>query len=77
MWGVALKLALECVEKLKEKVNDVQELEQRSTEALMLLTKRYVPQSLQETTFTSYGFQCHFHSTFLGFHRKDRTEDSS
>jgi hypothetical protein len=58
MWEVALNLALECVDNLKltEQVTSVQEREQRSMEALALLTKRYV--SVNRLAIWRYYSQC-------------------
>jgi len=39
-WELALKLALECVDKLNEKVTSIEDMEKNSTKALAMLTNR-------------------------------------
>jgi hypothetical protein len=39
-WEIALRLALECVEKLSKKVTSIEDMERNSAEALMLLATR-------------------------------------
>ena len=39
-WELALKLALECVDKLNEKVINIEDMEKNCTEALAMLTNR-------------------------------------
>jgi len=41
-WESALKLALECVAKLNERVTSIEDMENNSTEALQMLTNRQV-----------------------------------
>jgi len=41
-WESALKLALECVDKLNKRVTSIEDMEKNSTEALAMLTNRQV-----------------------------------